>query len=407
MPKFLYTAKDIASGGSSGGEATAEDEKALAADLRSRGLLLTSIRSEEERSAGISIRFLDRFKSVPLKEKMTFTRNLSVMISSGLTISRAIQNLGIQTTNTTFRGILAEIHDSVQGGGTLADALSKFPTVFNELYVNMISVGEISGNLEQVLDILAVQLEKENDLSSKVKGALIYPVVVLVAMVGITVLMLTYILPKMMSVFNDMHVDLPTTTKVIIAASNLLRDHYILVIVFTLFVIIGGRLFSETAFGRRILDWLYLRLPIVGNIVVKVNCARFSRIYSALLKSGVAVVKSLEIVSKTLSNVYYHDVIEEAIAEIQKGTDLSKVIEKYPKMFPVLVAQIISVGEETGKTEMVLEQLAGFYEDEVTQITKNMSSILEPLLMLMIGGGVGFFAVAMMQPMYSIMNSIK
>lgn len=406
MPKFFYTAKNASTGETSGGEAQAKDEQALAQELRSQGLLLTSHRMAEEESK-LQIKFFDRFKTVPLKEKMVFTRNLAVMVSSGLTLSRAIHNLSIQTKNRHFREILETIYEDVQSGKTLSEGLAAYPAVFSELFVNMVSVGEVSGNLEEIMDILALQLEKENDLSSKVRGALIYPAVILVAMVGIAVLMLTYILPQIVGTFQGMDVKLPATTLFIMGMSDFLRAHSILSLGLVAGLVIGIRIFAKTVPGKRFFDFLFLHLPIVGGIVIKVNCARFARIYSSLLKSGIAVVTGLTIVQKTLGNVYYKDALEEAIAEVQKGVDLSVVILRYPRIFPVIVPQIIEVGEETGKTETVLQRLAEFYEEEVTQITKNMSSIIEPILMLLIGGGVGFFAVAMLQPMYSVLENIK
>lgn len=406
MSKFFYTAKNATTGETSGGEMEAADEKSLAQDLRAQGLLLTSFK-EEQVASSLQVKFFDRFKTVPLKEKMTFTRNLSVMVSSGLTISRAVHNLSLQTNNKTFRQILNDVNDDLQSGKTLSEGLGKYPSVFNELYVNMVYVGEVSGNLEEVLDILALQLEKENDLLSKVRGALIYPAVIVVAMIGIGILMLVYILPKITGVFKDMNVELPATTRAIMALSDFIRGHALLTIALVVVVVVGTKLFAGTAPGKRFFSLVFVRMPIVGNIVVKVNCARFARIYSSLLKSGVSVVNGLTIVSKTLSNVYYKDALAEAIAEIQKGVELSKIIGKYPVIFPLLVTQILEVGEETGKTETVLQRLAEFYEEEVSQITKNMSSIIEPILMLFIGGGVGFFAVAMLQPMYSVLENIK
>lgn len=406
MPKFLYTAKNITTGENSGGEAEAKDEKSLAQELRAQGFLLTSHKELEAKKA-IDIRFFDRFISVPLKEKMVFTRNLAVMVSSGLTVSRAIHNLSVQTKNKKFQKILLSIYDDVQAGQMLSEGMAQHPGVFNELFVNMVGVGEVSGNLEEVLDILALQLEKENDLLSKVRGALIYPAVIVVAMIGIAILMLTYILPKITSVFQDMDVTLPATTLFIIGVSDFLRNHAILSAAFAAILVAGVKIFAGTKPGKRFFGLLFVYMPIVGNIVIKVNCARFARIYSSLLKSGISVVSGLTIVSKTLGNVYYKDALSEAIGEIQKGVELSKVIAKYPRIFPVLVTQILEVGEETGKTETVLRRLAEFYEEEVSQITKNMSSIIEPILMLLIGGSVGFFAVAMLQPLYSVLENIK
>jgi type IV pilus assembly protein PilC len=406
MPRFLYTAKDIASGEASSGELTAKDEKSLAQDLRARGALLTSFRLVEEEGK-IHVRFLDRFQSVPLKEKMLFTRNLAVMVSSGLPISRALHNLKLQTKNKTFQKILDGIFTDLQGGKTLSESMAKYPRVFNELFVNMISVGEVSGNLEEVLDILALQLEKEHDLLSKVRGALIYPAVIVVAMLGIAVLMLVYILPKISAVFKDLGVELPATTLFIIGVSDFVRAHAILTVGIVVAVVFGVRFFAGTALGKRFFGWLYVRLPIIGNIVVKVNCARFARIYSSLLRSGVTVVSALTIVGKTLGNVHYKEALKAAIEEVQRGVELSRVLVRYPKLFPLIVPQIIEVGEETGKTDVVLARLADFYEEEVSQVTKNMSSIIEPVLMLFIGTGVGFFAIAMLQPMYSVLQNIQ
>lgn len=406
MPKFLYTAKNIADGSSSAGEVNAKDERALAAELRASGLLLTSAKEIREESQ-VQVRFLDRFMSVPLKEKMVFARNLAVMISSGLVVARAIKSLSLQTKNRTFRKILDDVYDEVQAGKTLSEGLAKYPNVFSELFTNMVYVGEVSGNLESVLDILALQLEKENDLRSKVKGAMTYPAVIVVAMIGIGVLMLTYILPKITGVFKDMDVDLPKTTLFIMGMSDFLRDHWIIAISIVVLLALVVKFAYGTTGGKRFFHYLFLRMPILGGIVVKVNCARFARIYSSLLKSGVSVVDSLKIVGKTIGNVHYKSVLAEAVEEIQKGTELSKVIAAHERQFPILVSQIIEVGEETGKTEVVLERLAEFYEGEVDQITKNMSSIIEPVLMLLIGSGVGFFAIAMLQPMYSVLENIK
>lgn len=406
MPKYIYTAKNTKTGESTSGEASAKDERVLASDLRSKGLLVTSLKEVKEKTR-VQVRFLDRFTTVPLKEKMLFTRNLSVMIASGLVVSRAIQSLALQTRHPTLKKILGEIYEEVQAGNMLSESLRKYPSVFSQLFTSMVYVGEVSGNLESVLGILATQLEKDHELRSKVKGALTYPAVILVAMVGIAVLMLTYILPQITGVFEDMDVTLPKTTLAIIALSDFLRNNSVIVVLLVIAIVFALKTFYKTPAGRRFFHVIFLKMPIVGPIIIKVNCARFARIYSSLLKSGVAVVDGLKIVSDTLSNVYYKDVLAQGIEDIQKGQDLSKTIAAHESIFPILVSQILEVGEETGKTDLVLEKLAQFYEDEVSQITANLSSILEPVLMLIIGGAVGFFAVAMLQPMYSVLENIQ
>ncbi len=405
--KVFYSAKNY-SGETKAEEIDVENERELASQLRVDGYILTSFKElSEEKKNNTSVKFMDRFFSISLKDKLMFTRNLSVMISSGLPISKSVYNISLQTKNKKFQQILNNIFDDIQAGTTFADGLAHYPNVFGDLFVNMVRVGESSGNLEEILEILSIQLEKEHDLTSKIKGAMTYPAVIIVAMIGIAVLMLTYILPKMMGVFADMKVDLPASTQFIIEMSNMLRAHYIAVAVGLVFFIMAIRFLLTTESGKRILGFILINIPVIKNMVIKVNCARFARIYSSLLRSGVPVVQALTIISNTLTNYYYKKAAKDGIEDVQKGVSLSTVIGKNPKVFPVLMAQMAQVGEETGKTEVVLLKLAEFYEDEVDQISKNMSSIIEPVLMIFIGGAVGFFAISMLQPMYSLMDNIK
>lgn len=406
MPKFAYTAKNY-NGDTKGGEIVAKDERDLVLQLRADGFLLTSVKQLAEKDEKSKVNFFNRFKSVPLKEKMVFARNLSVMISSGLPVSRALQNLSIQTENKTFRVILNDVQAELQGGRTLSEALSKYPSVFNELFVNMVRVGETGGNLDEVLNIIAIQLEKEHDLLSKVRGAMIYPAVIIVVMIAIGILMLTYVLPQIMVIFKDMDAKLPKSTQFIIMLSDALRNNSVAVLIGFVILAISFNFFLSSSVGKKVLSWVVIRIPVVSNIVIKVNCARFARIYSSLLKSGISVMEAMKIVSNTLSNHYYKQAINNGIEDIQKGIALSKILSGNRKLFPPIVYQIAEVGEETGKTEAVLMRLAEFYEDEINQITKNMSSIIEPVLMVVIGGAVGFFAISMLQPMYSLMENIK
>ena len=405
--KVFYSAKNY-SGETKTGELDVSNERDLAVQLRADGFMLTSFKElQTEKENKVAVKFMDRFFSISLKDKLMFTRNMSVMISSGLPISRAVKNIATQTKNKKFQKILNNIFEDIQSGITFADGLARYPTIFGDLFVNMVRVGETSGNLEEILGILAIQLEKEHELNSKIKGALIYPAVIIFVMIGIAVLMLTYILPKMMGVFQDMNVDLPASTKFLISLSDVIRNHYIILIIVFVFGGIFLKFFLTTTSGKKTLAFMLVNTPLVNNLVIKNNCARFARIYSSLLRSGVPVVASLKIISNTLTNYYYKDAIEEGAEEVQKGVTLSSVVEKKSKIFPVLMVQMIQVGEETGKTEVVLLKLAEFYEDEISQISKNMSSIIEPVLMVFIGGAVGFFAISMLQPMYSIMDNIK
>lgn len=405
--KVKYTAKNY-SGEVKSGEIEVKDEKDLARILRSENFFLTSFKKlEVEKEKGDGISFLDRFSTIPLKEKLMFTRNLSVMVASGLPVSKSLKNLAIQTKNKKFQAILKNIQEDVQAGNQLSDGMAKFPGVFNDLFVNMIRVGEVGGNLEQVLSILALQMEKDHDIMRKTKGALVYPAVILVAMVGIGFLMMIFVIPQLTAMFDEFDSELPMSTKFIIFLSNLFESHWALmlsgVIIFIIIVIV----FLKTAAGKRTIGFISINLPGVSNLVIKLNCARFCRIYSSLLGSGVPVVEALKILSRTLGNFRYKKILVKAAENVQKGENLSSIIYEEKKVFPVLVPQMIEVGEETGKTEEVLAKLADFYEQEVDQITKNLSSIIEPILMIFIGTAVGFFAISILQPMYSVMENIQ
>lgn len=404
--KANYTAKGY-SGEVKSGQVKVKDERELANQLREDGFVLTSFNEIKEEDKKIRIAFLDRLFSVPLSEKMMFTRNLSVMISSGVSISKALKNLATQTKNKKFIKVLNAVQEDVQAGNPFSDGLARFPAIFNELFVNMVRVGETGGNLEEVLKILANQLERDHDLLRKVRGALVYPAVILMTMLGIGVVMMIYVIPQITKIFADMNVELPALTKFVISLSNALVKYWWVAIAIFVVLVFGIKVFFSTSIGRKIWGFLIINVPLIGKIVIKINCARFSRIYSSLLKSGIPVTKALEILSRTLNNFYYQRAFLRALGGVQKGVNLSKIIFAEKKIFPVLVPQMIEVGEETGKTEEVLAKLAEFYEEEISQITKNLSSIIEPILMLIIGGAVGLFAVSIIQPMYSVMDTIK
>jgi type IV pilus assembly protein PilC len=405
--KVVYTAKNY-NGQSRGGEMVVKDERDLANQLRAEGFILTSFEKiEEEKSNKVQVKFVDRFYSIPLKEKMMMVRNLSVMIASGLPLSRAIRGIALQAKNKKLIKILNDIQENIQSGANFSDSLVKYPGVFGDLFVNMIRVGESSGNLEETLQILANQLEKEHELISKVRGAFVYPSVIVVAMIGIGVIMMIYVVPQITGVFADLNAELPATTQFIIATSDFLRNHYIISLALVIFLVLGLKVLTMFQAGKKIINFIMINAPLMKNIIIKVNCARFARIYSSLLKSGVPITETLRILSRTLTNYYYQKALIRAVENIQKGVNLSKIIYKENKIFPLLVPQMIEIGEETGKTETVLMKLAEFYEGEVDQISKNLSSIIEPVLMLIIGGAVGFFAISMLQPMYSVMASLK
>lgn len=404
---IFYTAKSF-SGETKSGQLKVKDERDLVSQLRADGFVLTSFKElKNESEAGTKVKFLDRFSSISVAEKMMFARNLSVMISSGLPLSKALHNITAQTKNKRLIKVLESVGEDIQTGSGFADSLAKFPGIFDELFTNMIRVGEVSGNLEEVLNILSLQLEKDYELIKKVRGALVYPAVILVAMGLVGIVMMVYVVPQITGVFKDLNATLPASTQFIINLSGWMKDYWYAFIIMLPLLGVAVKFIGTTNFGKKMFGVILINIPVISNIVIKVNCARFARIYSSLLKSGVSVVEALNILSKTLTNYYYKRAFLLAIKEVQKGVNLSKIILEEKKIFPVLVPQMIEVGEETGKTEAILAKLAEFYEEEVDQITKNLSSIIEPVLMLLIGTVVGFFAVSILQPMYSVLENIK
>lgn len=404
MAKFKYSAKNT-SGKEKKGEMVAMDKKEVVELLKKEGYFPTLILPiKEDKKKPTS--FLNNLFTVPLKNKMIFCRHLAVMVASGLSLSKSLGILGEQEKNPTLKGILFKLREDVSKGVSFADAIAKYPKNFDSIFVSMIKMGELSGNLEEVLHILADQLEKDHKLISKVRGAMIYPAIIMVAMVVIGVLMMIFVIPKISGVFADFGAELPMSTKILLSISDFMASNALIVIGGMFF---GSGLvyyFGKTSPGRKIYHYIFIKAPVIGPIVTKVNSARFSRILGSLLNSGTSLVEALEITADTLGNYYFKKVAKQASFEIQKGVTLSDVLAKHKKTFPYLIIQMVEVGEETGKTPDILKTLAGFYEEEVDQITKNLSSIIEPVLMLVIGGAVGLFAIAVIKPIYSVMGEI-
>ena len=407
MPVFIYSAKSI-TGEVKSGSQEAGSETELAHALREQGFILTSIHlAGQTASSRKSLAdFLPSFNFIPLSEKMIFARHLSIMIGAGLSMTRALDILSLQTKNKNFSKIIKTTNESVKKGRALADSLDNYPKIFSELFVNMVRIGEASGNLEETLKMLAYQMEKDYELKSKVKSAMIYPIIIIVAMFGIGLLMMILVVPKLTQIFTEIKMDLPLSTKIIIGLSDFLSQHWLLGFFGVICLAILGRFIAKTSSGKKYIDWAILRLPIIGDIVKKINSARLARTLSSLIESSVPIVQGLQIIAGTLGNSFFRDSLTEAASAIQKGDQLSKFINNYPQLYPPMVGQMIAVGEETGTLGAILGKLADFYEEEVANITKGIASIIEPVLMVVIGAAVGFFAISMIQPMYSIMQGV-
>ncbi|OHA79280.1 MAG: hypothetical protein A2747_02455 [Candidatus Yonathbacteria bacterium RIFCSPHIGHO2_01_FULL_44_41] len=404
MPKFKYKVREL-SGNETEGEMEASDRFAVASQLRSAG---KSVISVEEVSKGFVLNMdtiNEMLSRVKEQELIVFSHNLSAMMKAGLALSRGLSIQERQTKNPALKKTLKTLIDEISRGSTLSAGMAKFPKVFSPIFVSMVRAGEESGRLSDALLVVGDQLEKSYLLKKKIKGAMIYPAVVIVTLIIIAVLMFIYVVPTLAATFKELNTELPTSTKVIMWISDTLSNHLlfgILVVSGVVGVIVLG---LRTKAGMRALETVSFRLPVVGALVRQSNSARTARTLSSLLSSGVDMLEAINITRDVLQNSYYKEMMTLAGERVQKGIPLSSVFAEND-IYPLLVSDMIEVGEETGKLSDMLLNLALFFENEVDEATKNMSTIIEPLLMVFIGASVGFFAVSMISPMYSVMSNI-
>lgn len=405
MPSYYYIAKSL-EGETKSGVLEAKSERELAQRLRKEGLILIRAVSEKEKEKKKLEISLPLIGEVSLTDKMMLTRNLEVMIASGLHLARCLTILVDQAENQKLKQALSDIKEEIQKGKSFSESLSKYPKIFSELFQSMVKVGEESGTLEEVLKTLSFQMEREYELRSRIKGAMIYPAVVISAMVGIGILMLIMVIPQIAETFQELNIELPATTRFVIGLGTFLAEKWYLLplIIFLIFSVFG--VIMKTKKGKETIDSLLLKIPIISSIIRKSNSAQTCRTLSSLIIAGVPIIRSLEITSKTLGNVYFKNAILEAAEKIRKGGELSEALKPHQDVYPASVVQMIEVGEETGETSKVLGKLADFFEMEVGNATKNLTSVIEPVLMIIIGAVIGFFAISMVQPMYSMLGAL-
>jgi len=410
MPRYFYTAKTF-QGESKSGILEAKDKHQLARILRQEGYVLISADLDEEKKPLTTFQekwwgALPFLEKVSLTEKTVFTRNLRVMIRAGISLPRALRTLALQTKSQKFRAALLDIVEEIVKGKNFSDSLSKYPDIFSELFQNMAKVGEEAGTLEEVLKILTRQMEREGELKSKIKGAMIYPAVIILTMIGIGILMMVMVVPKLAETFEELAIELPLTTQLIIGISFFLLERWYLFLGLVLVLVFLFQAILKTKKGKKFFDNLTLKIPIISPIIKKTNSAYTVRTLGSLISSGVPIVRSLEVTSRTLGNLYFKEAMEKTAEEVRKGAKLSESLRPYENIYSPLVIQMIEVGEETGQTSDILEKLAEFFEEEVTNATKNLAAVIEPVLMLIVGATVGFFAISMIQPMYSMLGAI-
>lgn len=406
MAKFTYVATN-SKNATVRGSIEATDRMAAIGILTKQGLSPLDITKQKERPAMGFGAFGG--KKVKTDDIVMFTRQLSAMISAGVPLLRGLSSQYEHTDSEALKLVLNGVIKDVESGMQLADALAKYPAVFNDVYVNMVRAGEAGGILDDILKRLALQQEKNASMRKKIKSAMIYPIVLLVIAVAAFLGMMIFVIPqigKMMQDLGGPDAELPMLTQIMLSVSDLMVKYGL----FVLPVIVAGIVFLlrwlKTPKGRHVFHRFVLKVPAVGAIVKKVAVARFARTFSALMGSGAAVLEALEVTARAVGNVVYEDVLHDAAKQVENGKQLSTIISK-SDLFPPIVAQMLSVGEETGQTDVVLVKVADFYEEEVDVAIDGISSVIEPVMIVLMGGVIGLVAVGVMMPIAGLASSVK
>jgi type IV pilus assembly protein PilC len=372
-------------------------------ELKARGLTVMQIK---EKKAGFNAE-ITLVKRVKAAELTVMSRQLATMISSGMTLLRAFHVLEEQIENKMLRETIGAVREDIEAGISFSEALAKHPKVFNPLYVAMVRAGEAGGVLEQSLDRVADQLEKDDSLRRQVKSAMAYPSVVLTFAVAVLIGLITFIVPVFVNVFKDFGGELPAITRFTVGISSAFTSSWYLILAGTIGAFIGFKKWRKSSWGRPQWDRFRLRIPFkIGNTVQKIALARWSRTFSALYSAGVPIMQAIEVTGQTAGNAMVEDAMEAVIDSVKSGGAIATPLKDAP-VFPAMVAQMIAVGEETGNLDTMLTKVADFYEDEVAAAIKALTSILEPIMIVLVGGIVGFIVIAMYMPMFKVYDEIK
>ena len=401
---FIYKALDPR-GGQLAGEVTGESKAAVAAQLRMRGLTVVDV---DEKKSPMNVEdILDRYRGLKARNVTVMARQLATMISSGLSLLRALYVLEEQTEAPKLKKAIVAVRGDVEAGLSLSQAMAKHPKIFNDLFVAMVRAGETGGNLEEVLERVAVQLEKDDNLRRTVRSAMVYPVLIGVFALLVLVGMVLFIIPVFANMFKDLGGQLPTITQVMINFSDAMRSYWYLFLLVPAVLVFAFRKWKRTDRGGLMWDTIKLRMPMrIGDIVRKIAVARFARTLGTLTASGVPILQAIDITAKTAGNRVISDPMAEVAERVREGQPLAVPLAR-TGVFPVMVTQMLSVGEETGAVDSMLHKLADFYDDEVATMLKSLTSIIEPIMMIGVGCIVGVVVIAMYMPMFKIFDLVQ
>jgi type IV pilus assembly protein PilC len=398
MPEYEYKGKTMG-GTQVNGVLKAKNQQELERILRRNRILVSNIRKKPSQ---INIKIGTGIKRQDISR---FTRQFATMIGSGLPMIQCLEILAAQVESKEMRKVIMQVKDSVQGGSTLADALGRHPKVFDQLYTNMVEAGEMGGALDVILVRLANYREKADALIRKVKGAMMYPAVIVVVATGVTIAMLTYVVPVFAKMFAGLGSELPAPTLVVLGISNFLKSNIVLMILALIGAIVAYKFIVRTPNGRLTVDKIWINFPVLGTLIRKAAISRFARTLGTLLSSGVSILEALEITAKTAGNRVVHDAIKRSVVSIAEGDTITAPL-KESGVFPPMVTQMISVGEKTGGLDEMLNKIADFYDEEVDAAVGALTSIIEPVVIVLMGIVIGGILIAMYLPMFDIIGKI-
>jgi type IV pilus assembly protein PilC len=402
MSTYVFKAIDVA-GGKARGEVVADSKQAVSDQLKQRGLIVLEI-ADKHTSRQIELRFLKRVKA---GELAVFSRQLSTMISSGMSILRSLYVLEEQTENDFLKETIVAVRKDVEAGLSLSDAMARHPKVFNPLFVAMTQAGEAGGVLEDALMRVADQLQKDAGLRRQIKAAMVYPTMVIIFAVGVMLALVAFLVPVFEGVFKQFGGELPALTKVSVLMSEIVTSYWWLMFVGTVVTMLAFVKWKKSSWGRPQWDHFRLHVPMkIGKIVQQVAVARWSRTLASLTSAGVPLLLALEITGKTGGNVAVENAMDGVIASVKRGGTIAAPLAQAP-IFPAMVTHMVGVGEETGALDAMLDRVAEFYEEQVEASVKALTSILEPIMIIVIGGIVGFIVISMYLPLFEVYNHIQ
>jgi type IV pilus assembly protein PilC len=401
MPIFEYRSKNNL-GQTVVGAVEAPSVKVATETLIDRGLTVLSI-VEQPKETALTFS-VEAMLPVRTKDLVIFSRQLAVMASANLPIVQSLRILVRQTPSVKLRSIISEVADEVDGGAKLSQAMERFPKVFSKFFVSMVRSGETSGRLDEVLNYLADQQEKDYDLMSRIRGAMIYPAFIVLGLFGVGFFMMIFVVPKLTDILKETGQSLPITTQILIAVSEFLAGYWYLIFIGLAGLIIFIKFYTRAGSGRRQWDYLKIKLPVMGKLMQRIYIVRFTQSLGTLLAGGVPLTRSLEIVSNVVGNSMYEEIIAKTKKEVEDGNPLAKLFLE-SNVFPLMTSHMISVGEQTGRLEVILGKLTDFYIREIDNLVSNLVALIEPLVMILLGLAVGVMVSAVILPMYNLAGS--